>query len=66
METKVSCKFCASRCRMLIVHKGNKINKISGDQNHPVSLGWTCARGRAATAIYCKDKLESSEKADSF
>jgi len=58
MEVKVSCKFCASRCSMLFDHEGKKILHISGNPNHPVSRGWTCGRGRAATAQYYKDKLE--------
>ncbi len=57
METKVSCKFCASRCSMLIDHEGKKIVQISGNPDHPVSRGWSCGRGRAATAKYYKDKL---------
>ena len=57
MEEKVSCKFCASRCGMLIAHDGEKIVRISGNPEHPVSRGWSCARGRADTAKYYKDKL---------
>lgn len=58
METKVSCKFCASRCGMVIHYKDKKIEHISGNPNHPVSRGWSCGRGRAATVKYFKDKLD--------
>jgi anaerobic selenocysteine-containing dehydrogenase len=57
METKIFCKFCASRCGMLMHQEGGKIVRISGNQDHPVSRGWSCGRGRAATAKYYKDKL---------
>jgi len=57
MEIKVSCKFCASRCGMLINHEGKKIVGITGNPDHPVSRGWSCGRGRAATVEDYKDKL---------
>jgi len=57
METKISCKFCASRCGMLMHQEGKKIVRITGNQDHPVSRGWSCGRGRAATAKYYRDKL---------
>lgn len=58
MEAKVSCKFCASRCGMLITYKGDRIERISGNPSHPVSRGWSCGRGRAATVKYYRDKLD--------
>jgi anaerobic selenocysteine-containing dehydrogenase len=57
MITEISCKFCASRCGMLINHEGKKFDRISGNPNHTVSRGWSCARGRAATKKYYRDKL---------
>jgi anaerobic selenocysteine-containing dehydrogenase len=58
MTAKTSCKFCAGRCGMIIHHKENKIERIEGNPDHPVSRGWTCARGRAATAKYHKNRLD--------
>jgi len=42
---------------MLMHQEGEKIVRISGNLDHPVSRGWSCGRGRAATAKYYKDKL---------
>ncbi|NQT74177.1 MAG: hypothetical protein HQ553_15645 [Chloroflexi bacterium] len=56
MIAKVSCRFCASRCGMLIHRDGRRIRRISGDPDHPVSRGWSCARGRAATVKYQNGK----------
>ncbi len=57
MTTKISCKFCASRCGMMIKAENKKIVHIEGNPDHPVSRGWTCVRGRAATVKYYKNKL---------
>ncbi|MFC1821738.1 hypothetical protein ACFL9T_03460 [Thermodesulfobacteriota bacterium] len=42
---------------MLIRIDGKKVANIKGDPDHPVSRGWTCARGRAATAKACKEQI---------
>jgi len=42
---------------MLMHQEGKKIVRITGNQDHPVSRGWSCGRGRAATAKYYRDKL---------
>lgn len=48
--TKTSCRFCAARCGIHLYWVEGRMVKIDGDPDHPVSRGWTCARGRAATA----------------
>ncbi|MBM3132607.1 MAG: hypothetical protein FJZ95_06190 [Chloroflexi bacterium] len=50
MVQRVSCRFCASRCGMVIHWEGGRMLRIEGNPDHPVSRGWSCARGRAATA----------------
>lgn len=50
MVKKVVCTFCASRCGALLEIDEGRITKVQGDPEHPVSLGWTCRRGRADTA----------------
>jgi anaerobic selenocysteine-containing dehydrogenase len=50
MVTKTSCHFCTSRCGMLVHSEGNRVTKVEGDAEHPLSYGWTCRRGRAHTA----------------
>ena len=50
MKIKTSCHFCSSRCGMLLRIEDKQIKKVEGDPEHPVSRGWTCSRGRAASA----------------
>ena len=59
MITQTSCKFCASRCGILLHIEGEKITRIEGDPSHPVSRGWTCARGRAAMSKQFTKKRET-------
>lgn len=56
MTKIISCKFCASRCGMLIQKKDKKSVHIKGNPDHPISRGWTCGRGRAAMVKYYKGK----------
>jgi anaerobic selenocysteine-containing dehydrogenase len=56
MMTKISCKFCAGRCGMLIQKEDKKIVRVKGNPDHPVSRGWSCGRGRAAMVKYYKEE----------
>jgi anaerobic selenocysteine-containing dehydrogenase len=47
---KLSCRLCASRCGMLLHTQEERLVKVEGDQEHPVSRGWSCAAGRASMA----------------
>ena len=59
MKTAITCKFCAARCGMIVALEGDKISGISGNPEHPHSLGWTCARGKAAMVRYCNEIIAS-------
>gem|GEM_PF-2870631 len=52
MVQKITCKFCASRCGMIIHREEGRIVRVEGDLDHPTSRGWSCARGRASAAKY--------------
>jgi anaerobic selenocysteine-containing dehydrogenase len=50
-DTKnLTCRFCASRCGMLLHTREGRVTKIEGNPEHPVSQGWSCSSGRASIA----------------
>ncbi|MBT4513183.1 MAG: hypothetical protein HOC20_13365 [Chloroflexi bacterium] len=51
---------------MLIRWEGEKIKRIMSDPAHPVSRGWSCARGRAATAKYHRNRRGREGVSDSL
>ncbi|MFQ6110464.1 MAG: hypothetical protein ACE5LX_00390 [Nitrospinota bacterium] len=59
---KVACLFCPCRCGAIIRLTDGRILKVEGDPEHPVSMGWTCAKGRAATARSYREGLYDWER----
>ncbi len=59
---KVACLFCPCRCGAIIHLEDSRILRVEGDPGHPVSMGWTCARGRAATARLYREGLYDRER----
>jgi anaerobic selenocysteine-containing dehydrogenase len=41
------CRLCISLCGLLVTTEGDRVVKVSGDPQHPVSRGYTCPKGRA-------------------
>lgn len=46
------CRICAACCGTLVTKRGQQIIRIDGDREHPLSRGYTCSKGRAATALH--------------
>ena len=47
---KARCFLCTSRCGAKIIIHENKVFKVEGDEDDPVSRGWMCSAGKAAVA----------------
>ena len=41
------CRVCTSVCGILVDVEGDRVVRVRGDQDHPLSHGYTCAKGRA-------------------
>ncbi len=58
MLVKGWCGPCHQRCGLIINIKNGKAIKVEGDKEHPVSQGFTCARGRTILEhLYHKDRV---------
>ncbi len=44
------CRICTSVCGILVDVSGDEVVRVRGDQDHPLSHGYTCAKGRALPA----------------
>ena len=41
------CRTCLAACGVLIDFEGDRITRVKGDPDHPLSRGYTCPKGRA-------------------
>jgi len=47
IEKKSYCRICGSGCGILVQLDGEKVLKVRADEDHPVSRGYTCPKGRS-------------------
>ena len=47
---KSFCRICTAVCGILVEVEGDRVLKVRGDPDHPLSHGYTCAKGRALVA----------------
>jgi anaerobic selenocysteine-containing dehydrogenase len=53
------CRVCTSVCGILVDVEGDEVVRVRGDQDHPLSHGYTCAKGRALPQMHHHpDRLE--------
>ena len=53
------CRVCTSVCGILVDVEGDEVVRVRGDQDHPFSRGYTCAKGRALPLLHHHpDRLE--------
>ncbi len=54
------CRVCTSVCGILVDVEGDEVLRVRGDQDHPFSRGYTCAKGRALPLLHHHpDRLET-------
>lgn len=46
-EHKSYCRICGSGCGIIVSLDGQQVVKVRADEDHPVSKGYTCPKGRA-------------------
>jgi anaerobic selenocysteine-containing dehydrogenase len=46
------CRVCASLCGILVDMEGERVVKVRGDRDHPLSHGYTCPKGRALPQMH--------------
>jgi len=47
IEKKSYCRVCGSGCGIIVELDGEQVVKVRADEDHPVSRGYTCPKGRA-------------------
>ncbi len=52
MEHRTFCRICAAACGILVEVDGDSVLRVRGDSEHPVSRGYTCAKGRALPQLH--------------
>ena len=53
------CRICTSVCGVLVDVSGDEVVRVRGDHEHPMSHGYTCAKGRALPQMHHHpDRLE--------
>jgi anaerobic selenocysteine-containing dehydrogenase len=53
------CRQCLAVCGLIVTVEGDEIVSVRGDPDHPVTHGYTCAKGRAMGAIHhAPDRLD--------
>ncbi len=53
------CRICAAACGILVTTEGERVVRVRGDAEHPVSRGYTCPKGRALPDFHHRpDRLD--------
>ena len=46
------CRLCQAMCGIVVDVDGDRVVRVAGDPDHPVSEGYTCPKGRALPAVH--------------
>lgn len=46
------CRVCTSLCGILVDTEGERVLRVRGDRDHPLSRGYTCPKGRALPQMH--------------
>ena len=52
VEQPSFCRICNAMCGILVTLEGQRVVKVRGDAEHPLSEGYTCPKGRALPAFH--------------
>lgn len=57
------CRACHNSCGVVVEVENDRLSRISGDVEHPISRGYTCTKGRAQVDIvHREDRLLQSQQ----
>lgn len=60
VEQRSFCRICAAACGIIVETDGTEVVRVRGDLDHPVSRGYTCAKGRALPSLHHRaDRLST-------
>jgi anaerobic selenocysteine-containing dehydrogenase len=51
-EQRSFCRLCAAVCGIVVTTEDDRVVRVRGDADHPVSRGYTCPKGRALGALH--------------
>lgn len=51
-EHRTFCRVCNAMCGLVVTTDGEQVLRVRGDDDHPMSHGYTCAKGRAVGALH--------------
>jgi len=46
------CRICTSACGIVVEVEGQNVLRVRGDRDHPLTAGYTCAKGRALPQVH--------------
>ena len=46
------CRLCNAMCGIVVHVDGDRVVRVTGDADHPVSEGYTCPKGRSLPAVH--------------
>jgi anaerobic selenocysteine-containing dehydrogenase len=49
-EVRSYCRICAAACGIVVTVEGDRVVRVRGDGEHPVSRGYVCSKGRGLPA----------------
>ncbi len=52
VEQPSFCRICNAMCGILVTLEGERVVRVRGDAEHPLSEGYTCPKGRALPAFH--------------
>jgi anaerobic selenocysteine-containing dehydrogenase len=52
VEQPSFCRICNAMCGILVTIEGERVVRVRGDAQHPLSEGYTCPKGRALPAFH--------------
>jgi anaerobic selenocysteine-containing dehydrogenase len=52
VEQRSFCRICNAMCGIIVTVDGERIVRVRGDADHPLSLGYTCPKGRSLPGFH--------------
>src|SRR5205085_11311107 len=46
------CRICTAICGILVDVQGDRVVRVRGDREHPLTHGYTCPKGRALPTVH--------------